>query len=187
MLLDAIEMSDDKKLPSLLSCLRTTGLLGLQINQARRLKGWQQRAALVVLGRTRAPEAIPALVDALDSSDEETSIVAVRGLGRTGLPEAAHPLLDRVLSGDLHVPEHTVKNALINCCRSHPQLLLRSMERSSGHVRELLARVLGELATPELGEDLLILAADPLPEVRASAARALAKTKPEIAFPILIS
>jgi HEAT repeat protein len=59
------------------------------------------------------------------------------------------------------------------------------MERCSGAARELLARVAGELATPELGEDLMVLAADPLPEVRASAARALARLDFKIAFPIL--
>lgn len=185
MLLDAIEMADEEMLPNLLSCLRHTGLLDLQIHQARHLKGWRQRAALVALGRARASEAIPALAEALNSLDQETRVAAVRGLGRTALPEAAYPLLERLLAGDLDAPEHTIKNALINCCRSHPQLLLRSMEQCSGRVRELLARLLGELATPELGEDLLVLAADPLPEVRASAARAFAKVDPEIGFPIL--
>jgi HEAT repeat protein len=59
------------------------------------------------------------------------------------------------------------------------------LDRAQGQVRELIARVLGELASPGLGEELLILAADPLPEVRASAARALAKVQPEISFPVL--
>jgi HEAT repeat protein len=45
--------------------------------------------------------------------------------------------------------------------------------RADESVRPLLARVLGEVASPELGEDLLLLASDPLAEVRASAARAL--------------
>ena len=185
MLLDTIEMADAQMLPGLLACLRNTGLLDLRLYEARRLKGWHQQAALVALGRTRAPEAIPALAEGLASSKEETRIAAVRGLGRTGLLAAAYPLLDSYVSGCLAVPEHTLKNALIHCCEKQPQLLLKYMERSSGTVRELLARVVGELATPELGEDLVVLAADPLPEVRASAARALAKLDPRIAFPIL--
>jgi HEAT repeat protein len=119
------------------------------------------------------------------SSNGETRIAAVRGLGRTGLLAAAYPLLDSYLAGDLQVPEHTLKNALIHCCQEQPQILLLYMERCSGAARELLARVAGELATPELGEDLMVLAADPLPEVRASAARALARLDPKIAFPIL--
>ncbi len=185
MLLDTIEMADVEMLPGLLVCLRNSGLLDLRIHESRRLKGWRQRAALVALGRTRAPETIPALADALASAKEETRIAAVRGLGRTGLLDAAYPMLDRYLGGDLQVPEHTLKNALINCCKTQPQLLLSYMGRCSGPVRELLARVVGELATPEMGEDLLILAGDLLPEVRASAARALARVKPDVAFPVL--
>ena len=185
MLLDTIEMADAEMLPKLLVCLRNTGLLDMRIHEARRLKGWQQRAALLSLGRTRASEAIPALSEALDSPHQETRVAAVRGLGRTSLSKAAYPLLDRFVAEGLHVPEHTLKNALINCCHNQPQLLLIYMDRCTGSAREVLARVLGELATPELGDDLLTMAADPLPEVRASAARALGRVKPEIAFPIL--
>ena len=78
-----------------------------------------------------------------------------------------------------------MKNALANCCRNSPGLLLAYMDRCAGPARELIARVLGEVATPELGDELLILAADPLPEVRASAARALANAQPVLAFPAL--
>jgi len=51
----------------------------------------------------------------------------------------------------------------------------------------LLARVLGELASPELGEELLVLASDVLPEVRASAARALGNTNASYTLPALHS
>jgi HEAT repeat protein len=47
--------------------------------------------------------------------------------------------------------------------------------------------VLGELASPELGEELLVLAADSLPEVRASAARALGNTNTSYTLPALHS
>jgi HEAT repeat protein len=183
-LLDNIEVSQ-KDLPELLACLRNSGLLDLRIREARTSKGWQQRSALLRLGRTRAPEAVPALVEALESSSEETRIAAVRGLGRIGLPQAAVPLLDIFATGQLEVPEHTLKNALMNCCRSAPEILLPHLNRTSGRTRELIARVLGELADPSLGDELLILAADALPEVRASAARALANVRPEVSFPVL--
>jgi len=73
----------------------------------------------------------------------------------------------------------------LNCCHDAPEVLLPHLERASGHTRELIARILGELASPSLGDELLLLAADPLPEVRASAARALAKVSPEKSFPVL--
>jgi HEAT repeat protein len=184
-LLDNIEVSDKDQLTPLLACLRNSGLLDLRIREARSLEGWRRRSVLLALGRTRAPEAVPALLEALESASEETLVAAVRGIGRLSSAHAALPLLDRFVAGELHVPEHTVKNALLNCCRERPEVLLPYLDQASGRTRELIVRVLGELANPGLGEDLLVLAADPLPEVRASAARALTKVQPEIAFPVL--
>jgi HEAT repeat protein len=184
-LLDNIEVADKDQLPPLLACLRNSGLLDLRIREARSLEGWRRRSVLLALGRTRAPEAVPALLEALESASEETLVAAVRGLGRLSSAHAALPLLDRFAAGELHVPEHTLKNTLLNCCRDTPEVLLPYLDQASGRTRELIARVLGELANPGLGEELLVLAADPLPEVRASAARALAKIQPEIAFPVL--
>ena len=184
-LLDSIEIATPQQLPLLLACLRSSGLLDMRIHQARAASGWKRRTALVALGRTRAPEAVPALAEALDAPAEETRIAGVRGLGRTGLWEAAMPILDHLLAGGLTLPEHAAKNALANCCRESPQLLLRYLKQSSGPARELLARVLAELATSELGEDLILLATDGDAEVRASAARALGNAQPSFALGVL--
>jgi len=184
-LLDNIETATPDQLQPLLSCLRNSGLLDMRIREARISGNWNRRTALVALGRTRAPEAVPALAEALDSTSEETRVAAVRGLGRTGLPGAAVPLLDRLVGNELKVPEHTIKNALANCCRKSPGVLISYMNKSTGQTRELIARVLGEVANAELGDELMILAADPLAEVRASAARALAAAPPSIALPAL--
>jgi HEAT repeat protein len=184
-LLDSIEVCDQEQLPIFLACLRNSGLLDVRIREARSSEGWHKRSVLLALGRTRAPEAVPALVEALESSSEETRVAAVRGLGRISSAQAAVPLLNLFVDERLQVPEHTLKNALLNCCRDAPELLVPYLDRARGQTRELIARVLGELANPGLGEELLILAADPLPEVRASAARALAKVQPEISFPVL--
>jgi HEAT repeat protein len=186
-LLDSIEMSPADKLPPLLDCLRVSGLLDMRIYEARTLRGWKQRTALLALGRTRAMEAIPALAEGLDSRLRETRIAAVRGLGRTARMEAAIPILDRIVTGQFDAPERSLKNALVNCCRFCPDVLVNYVEQTHGPVRELLARVLGELASPELGEELLVLASDVLPEVRASAARALGNTNSSYTLPALHS
>jgi HEAT repeat protein len=186
-LLDSIEMSPADKLPPLLNCLRVSGLLDMRIYEARKSRGWKQRTALLALGRTRAMEAIPALAEGLDSRLRETRIAAVRGLGRTARMEAAIPILDRIVTGQFDAPERSLKNALVNCCRTYPEVLVSYVEQTTGPVRELLARVLGELASPELGEELLVLAADSLPEVRASAARALGNTNTSYTLPALHS
>jgi HEAT repeat protein len=157
----------------------------MRIYEARNSRGWKQRTALLALGRTRAVEAIPALAEGLDSRLSETRIAAVRGLGRTAIREAAIPILDRIVAGHLDAPERSLKNALVNCCRSHPEMLVNYVAQTEGPIRELLARVLGELASPELGEELLVLAADTLPEVRASAARALGNSNMSYTLPAL--
>jgi len=185
-LLDNIEMGTRKTLPRLLDCLRKSGLLDMRVCETREAQGWRRRAALIALGRTRAVEAIPALAEALDSRSRETRIAAVRGLGRIARMEAAIPILEHMLIR-LDVPEHTLKSALVKCCHSHPDILVNYVERSHGSIRQLLARVLGELASPALGEELLVLAADPLPEVRGSAARALGCTKTSFTLPALES
>ena len=185
MLLDSIEAANAEQLPVLLACLRSSGLLDLRIHQARNGVGSRQHSALVALGRTRAVEAVAALADALDFPATETRIAAARGLGRTGLPQAAVAILDHLLSGGLPIPEYTVKNALANCCRHSPQTLLPYLKHADGPARTIVARVLAELATPALGEDLIVLATDGDAEVRASAARAMGVSQVSFALPVL--
>ena len=186
-LLDRLEVAPHAEAAILLGCLRATGLLDMRIYEARTLRGWKRRQALVSLGRMHAPEAIPALAEALDDSNLETRIAAVRGLGRTGLAAAAEPILERVFYDTLRVPSRPLQNALLSCCREHPSVLLPYVRKADDRARPLLARVLGEIATPELDDDLLLLASDPLPEVRAAAARALAEAKPRLALTALAS
>lgn len=184
-LLDAIETATSEQRHLLLNCLRSSGLLDMRIYQARVATGWKKRMALIALGRTRAPEAVSALAEGLDADEEETRIAAVRGLGHTELAEAAIPILDSLIEGRKDIPEHAVKNALVSCCRNASGILLPYLKQTTGRQREVLARVLAELATPELGEDLILLATDNDAEVRASAARALGHAHPSFALPVL--
>jgi hypothetical protein len=176
MLLDRLEVSTGDEARRLLDCLRASGLLDLRIQDARQRRGWRRRRALASLGRMRAPEAVPALAEALDDPGPADVLTAIRGLGRLGLPEAAVPILDRVVSGQFaSLPAVPIQNALVSCCQSRPQVLVPYVHRASREFRPLLARALGELASGSLDEDdLVLLACDDQPEVRASAARALA-------------
>lgn len=184
-LTDRLEVAPPGEAERLLECLRASGLLDMRIHEARTWHGWRRRQALVSLGRMCAPEAIPALAEALDDPDVEVRIAAARGLGRSRLSAAAEPMLERVLHDTLRIPDRVLQNALLNCCRSRPAVLLPYVRKADDHVRPLLARVLGEIATPELDEDLLLLASDPLPDVRSSAARALGEARPRLALTAL--
>src|SRR6266571_3965588 len=138
------------------------------------------------LGRTRAPEGIPALSEGLRDGDQETRLAALRGLGRTACPEAGEEILAWAGEAGLVVPPLPLQSALIQCCAERPSILLPYLKHAEGQVREVLARVLGEVATSSLGEELLPFADDSLDELRAAAARALSHAKPGLALDVLV-
>jgi HEAT repeat protein len=185
MALDAFEAAGPEESARLLKFLRNSGLIEKRIFEARANKGWRRRSALVALGRTRAPEGIPALAEGLRDRDAEVRNAALRGLGRLGSPESAEEILQWVAEEGLKVPALPLQNALINCCRERPQVLLPYLQHADPTLREVLARVLGEVASPALGADLIGLVDDELPELRAAAARAMSHIQPGDALDVL--
>ncbi len=185
MALDAFEASSPEESARLLKFLRQSGLIEKRIFEARRQTGWRRMRSLVALGRTRAPEGIPALAEALRDNDLEVRLAALRGLGRTACPEAGEEILAWVGEKGLSVPALPLQSALIQCCAERPQLLLPYVQHAEGPLREVLGRVLGEVATPSLGLDLLQFVGDDLDELRAAAARAMSNTKSGLAFDLL--
>jgi HEAT repeat protein len=184
--LDAFEAAGPEESARLLKFLRTSGLIEKRIFEARQLKGWRRMRALVALGRTRAPEGIPALSEGLRDRDLETRMAALRGLGRMASPQAAEEILAWLGEKGLTVPELPLQGALVQCCAERPQLLLPYIKNANNRLREVLGRVLGEVATPSLGLDLLQFAADDLDELRAAAARAMSQTQSALAPDVLI-
>jgi HEAT repeat protein len=83
------------------------------------------------------------------------------------------------------VPLDPITNALVRCYVDHPSAILPYLRRSRGESRELLARVASELATAEMADEMVVLAEDPRPEVRAAAAKALAAAPLPLAIPAL--
>jgi HEAT repeat protein len=185
MALDAFEGSGAEESARLLKFLRQSGLIEKRIFEARRQTGWRRMRSLVALGRTRAPEGIPALAEALRDRDLEVRLAALRGLGRMACPEAGEEILAWVGEKGLVVPALPLQSALIQCCAERPQLLLPYVQHAEGPLREVLGRVLGEVATPSLGLDLLQFVGDDLDELRAAAARAMSHTKSGLAFDLL--
>src|SRR5216684_4650150 len=185
MALDAFEASGPEESARLLKFLRQSGLIEKRIFEARRQTGWRRMRSLVALGRTRAPEGIPALAEALRDNDLEVRLAALRGLGRTACPEAGEEILAWVGEKGLSVPALPLQSALIQCCAERPQLLLPYVQHAEGPLREVLGRVLGEVATPSLGLDLLQFVGDDLDELRAAAARAMSHAERGLAFDVL--
>src|SRR5215469_4088926 len=176
MVLDAFEAAGPEESARLLKFMRVSGLIEKRIFEAQHLKGWRRMRALVALGRTRAPEGVPALAEALRDRNPEIRLAALRGLGRTACPQAAEEILAWVGEAGLTVPALPLQSALIQCCAERPQLLLPLVKQAEGQLREVLGRVLGEVATPALGLDLLQFVGDEREELRAAAARAMSHT-----------
>jgi len=85
----------------------------------------------------------------------------------------------------LKVPADPVTNTLVRCFMNRPEAMLPFIQRSQGESRELLARVASEIATPGMADEMILLAADARPEVRAAAAKALAVAPLALAIPAL--
>ena len=85
--LDAFEAAGPGESARLLKFLRTSGLIEKRIFEARHHTGWRRMRALVALGRTRAPEGIPALAEGLRDRVLEIRLAALRGLSRTACPQ----------------------------------------------------------------------------------------------------
>jgi len=183
--LDTFEAAGPEESARLLKFLRSSGLIEKRIFEARRLTGWRRMRALVALGRTRAPEGIPALAEGLRDRDQETRLAALRGLGRMACPRAAEEILSWIGEGGLSVPALPLQSALIQCCAERPQLLIPYVQHAEGPLREVLGRVLGEVATPSLGLDLLQFMGDEREELRAAAARAMSHADSGLAFDVL--
>src|SRR5712664_274823 len=144
MVLDAFEVAGPEESARLLKFMRASGLVEKCISDARNHQGWRRHRALAALGRTRAPEGIPALAEGLRDPSMETRLAALRGLGRTSSPQAAQEILVWLSETGLLVPALPVQNALIQCCGEQPQLLMPYVRNAKGSVREVLGRVLGE-------------------------------------------
>ena len=185
MALDTFEAAGPEESACLLKFLRASGLIEKRIFEARNHRGWRRLRALAALGRTRASEGIPVLSEGLRDRVLETRLAALRGLERMACPEAAEEILRWVSETGLTVPALPLQSALIQCCAERPQLVLPYLQHSERSTREVLARVLAEVATPSLGTDLMPFVDDDLPELRAAAARGLSQATPRLALDLL--
>src|SRR6266851_2119348 len=180
--LDALEAAGAEESARLLKFLRESGLVEKRIFEARKHTGWRRMRALVALGQTRAPEGIPALAEGLRGRDLEIRLAALRGLGRTACPQAAEEILAWVGEKGLCVPALPLQSALIQSCAERPKLLIPYVRQAEGPLREVLGRVLGEVATPALTMDLLQFVGDDLDELRAASARAMSHSEHGLAL-----
>ncbi len=184
-LLNRINNAETDEMQALQELARSSGLLDQRIRQARRGRGWSRRLALSALGRMKIMESIPALSEALEDPCDETVVEAIRGLGQVGTKEAGQHIVMHLSEKSFQCPSKIAEQALAQCFKSAPQLLLNEVLRSDDDLRPILARALAEVADDRLFGNIRKLACDRLAEVRASAARIIASVKPSYASYIL--
>jgi hypothetical protein len=183
--LDRMDVAAPNEFRQLQEFARRSGLLDKRIREVRRFRGWSRRQSLVALSRMRTAESIPALAEALEQADGETAVEAIHALGQVGTPKAAEPILRWTSKAPSQCPPQVLQGALLSCYRIHAPALLARVPESDDATRPVLARVLAEVAHPKMKGDLLTLAADPLAEVRAAAARVLPVMRPHYALQTL--
>lgn len=180
--LDRIEVAEPAEAVCLQTFVLRSGLIDKRIREVRANRGWRRREALVALGRMRSSDGIPALADALKDVGAEVAVDLIHALGQIGTPRAAEAILERIARKPVPCPPPVLQGALISCYRSDPRTLFPRVLDADDTMRPLLARVLADVAKPGMSEDVLALAADPTPEVRAAAARMLAVIRPPYAL-----
>jgi HEAT repeat protein len=180
--LDRLEVAEPAEVERLQIFLRRSGLLDKRIREVRMSGGWARREAVIALGRMRSVDGVAALSEALKDASGEFAVDVIHALGQVAMPCAADVILERVERTPIQCPVPVLQGALGSCFRSDPTALLALVLESDNATRPLLARVLADVAQPGLSQDVLKLVADPLPEVRASAARVLAATRPAYAL-----
>jgi HEAT repeat protein len=180
--LDRMEVAEPEELGRLMAFVRRSGLLDKRIREVRLVRSWRRRQALLALGPMRCPESIPALAEALKDADDRLAVELIHALGQIGTPRAAEAILERFARKPTGCPEQVLKTALLSCYRGDPQALFARVLEADDSARPVLARVLADVAQPGMSGDPLVLVADPIAEVRASAARLLAATRPDFAL-----
>src|SRR5438046_1705672 len=95
MALDAFEAAGPEESARLLKFMRSSGLIEKRIFEAQHLKSWRRMRALVALGRTRAPEGVPALAEALRDRHLEIRLAALCGHAVRPSPRRAASRISR--------------------------------------------------------------------------------------------
>ena len=124
----------------------------------------------------RAPEAAGVIADCLRNGKPAVAVEAVRALATIRDAALGEVLAERLEDG-FECPASIVAPALLCCFRETPAKLASLTLAANDALRPLLARILAEVARPGDSCGEAILASDPNPEVRASAARIIAQTR----------
>jgi hypothetical protein len=145
--LDLMDIASSDEARALDAFFRASGLLDHYKDAAQHQKGWRRWEAIEKLGRMRAAESFPLVVEALGGHSRKSTFEAVRVLGGIGTPEAGAAIIRYIQNGSDCRPG-IAEPALFKCYHGDPCQLARATLSADDAVRPVLARVLAEVAIP---------------------------------------
>jgi len=145
-------------------------------------------AAAMMLGRAKAPEAYPVLLQMTTEGDTQASFDAITALGDLGDQKAAQPLLEIMLDAKRH-PQATGNASYALAKLAAPELLdtlLKIVKDPNPTMREHACTALSGYSDPRVGEALTACLQDRDRNVRSAASRALTTAKaPQAVLPLI--
>lgn len=141
-----------------------------------------RQAAITALGKIGNPEAVEALILALDDSDQQVRESAALALGKTDNPDAAVALINRLSNPNLPADTtNTIKNALTQLGKTSVDPLLTALINGSPSIQAPIFEIMGNIKNRHTFEALLSGLESSEAPVRKAASDALVK----IGTPIL--
>ena len=176
LLLKALKNAREEELGRIAECFDSLGITDLYLQDLE--LGNRYRASLCAerLGRIRCARAVPALIKALSSENNDLKNMAVNSLGLIGDESALSALMERfreIIDDKEDISARIIKNSLISFGSHAVPYLLRDLESSLWRVRSRVLDILCEIGDPSLKEVFLKALTDLEPDVRAKGARGL--------------
>lgn len=132
-----------------------------------------RKEAIDALKALNTPEAIDALVLALDDLDKNVQSAAAEALGQTDNPKAAAGLIHSLLKNTDPAYQATVKRSLIKLRSKSVEAMLAALITVPPPVQVLIIEVMGEIKSGQTFETLIATLAYPDTDVRNAASEAL--------------
>ena len=149
------------------------GLVDQEIDALASNKWWRRLEAAVNLGNMRSQEAVRPLTAAVQDSNEDVRLAAVRSLGQLGTAQGLRVLLDALEDESQWTPAKILEILVSIGPEVAPEIVPRLADGRNPTSRKLYVELCGHLRLLDGVTPLQALADDPDPEVRAAVARAL--------------
>lgn len=149
---------------------------------------WEQAMAAERLGHMRCREALPVLIEALESSNTDLKLMAVHALGLIG-DASALPHLMKMLRSTISAGEEVSRKVLTSSIISFGAVatrdLIRELSSPDWRIRAASLEMLGEIGGAMIAPAVMNMLKDPERDVRAKAAKCLGKLRCADALPAL--